>query len=147
MGPRGSPLLDESPPIDESTDALTALVDEQPTRWGGIYGEGDRLVITYVGQTREEALRAIEQRAGSATYIEVRPASVTVSDLKRAKDVVVSVLRDEPEVVMVYPSYSEGSIHAEVTGDAVEAATVLRGKVPGPVRVLVKGGATPMTPA
>ena len=86
-------------------------------------------------------------RAGSAAYVDVRAASVSVSDLEHTRHVVVSVLRDGPGFVLVGPSYSEGSIHVEVTGDAVEAANVLRGKVPGPVRVLVKGGATPATPA
>ena len=69
---------------------------------------------------------------------------MSVSDLERARDVVVSVLRDGPGFVLVGPSYSEGSIHVEVTGDAVEAANVLRGKVPGPVRVLVNLGRQPV---
>ena len=78
---------------------------------------------------------------------DVRAASVSVSDLEHTRHVVVSVLRDGPGFVSAGPSYSEDGIHVEVTGDAVEAANVLRGKVPGPVRVLVKGGATPATPA
>ena len=58
-----------------------SFIDEQPARWGGVFAEGDSLVITYVGQTREEAVRAVQER----------------------------------------------------------------GKVPGPVRVLVKGGVAPAT--
>ena len=108
-------------------------------------GQGDSLVITYVGQTRTEALRAVEERAGSATYIEVRAASVSVADLERARDVVLSVVRVEPGFAFVGPSYSEGVIFVRVTGDADEAANLLHGKVPGPVRILVKGGVAPAT--
>ena len=60
---------------------VSSLVDEQPTRWGGVFADGVSRVVTYVSQTREEALGAIEERAGSATSIVVRPASVSMSDL------------------------------------------------------------------
>ena len=141
VGPFGSPPPDD----DDIGGALMSLVDEQPSRWGGVYYDGDWLVIAFVGQTREEALGTVAERVGSVPFVEVRAASVSVSDLRRTRDVVISVLRDGPGFVSVGLSYAGAAVLTEVTGDAAEAANLLRGKVPGPVRVLVRGGAQPAT--